>query len=105
MNRTSLALIEQSIFILCLDKPVPLSFNHQSSVDETSAHERDDVSLAAQMLHGLGSGANSANRWFDKTMQFVIGSDGACGLCYEHSASEGVAVVHLIEHLLEYMLV
>ena len=35
--------------------------------------------------------------------QFIIGEDGACGLCYEHSASEGIAVVQLIEHLLKYM--
>ena len=37
--------------------------------------------------------------------QFVIGEDGACGLCYEHSPSEGIAVVQLIEHLLAYMYV
>ena len=36
-------------------------------------------------------------------LQFVIGEDGACGLCYEHSPSEGIAVVQLIEHLLQYM--
>jgi len=35
--------------------------------------------------------------------QFVIAEDGACGLCYEHSPSEGIAVVQLIEHLLAYM--
>lgn len=37
--------------------------------------------------------------------QFVIAEDGACGLCYEHSPSEGIAVVQLIEHLLAYMYV
>ena len=35
--------------------------------------------------------------------QFIVGADGVCGLCYEHSASEGIAVVQLIEHLLKYM--
>ena len=33
----------------------------------------------------------------------MIAEDGACGLCYEHSPSEGIAVVQLIEHLLAYM--
>lgn len=35
--------------------------------------------------------------------QFIISRDGACGLNYEHSTSEGIAVVQLIEHLLKYM--
>ncbi len=35
--------------------------------------------------------------------QFIIAEDGACGLCYEHSPAEGVAVVQLVEHILNYM--
>ncbi|XP_013386300.1 choline O-acetyltransferase isoform X1 [Lingula anatina] len=102
-NRDSLDMIERCIFILSLDKGIPLSFNHQNSIDETSMNLRDDVSLACQMLHGMGSKLNSANRWFDKTMQFIVCEDGACGLNYEHSPSEGIAVIKLIEHLLTYM--
>ena len=34
-----------------------------------------------------------------------MGEDGACGLNYEHSPSEGIAVVQLIEHVLRYMYV
>lgn len=54
------------------------------------------------MLHGGGSNYNSANRWFDKTVQIVISGDGASGLCYEHSPAEGVAVIQLMERLLKY---
>jgi hypothetical protein len=82
---------------------VPVTLNHRNSIDETQNKIRDDVSLANQMLHGLGTKLNSANRWYDKTMQFIISEDGACGLNYEHSPSEGIAVVQLIEHLLKYM--
>ncbi|XP_052069853.1 choline O-acetyltransferase-like [Mytilus californianus] len=102
-NRDSLDAIERCIFVLCLDKGIPLLFNHQNSIDETNKNIRDDVSLAFQMLHGMGTNLNGANRWYDKTMQFVISEDGACGLNYEHSPSEGIAVVQLIEHLLSYM--
>jgi choline O-acetyltransferase len=102
-NRDSLDTIERCIFVLCLDKGIPISFNHQNSIDETNKNLRDDVSLAFQMLHGMGTNLNGANRWYDKTMQFVISEDGACGLNYEHSPSEGIAVVQLIEHLLRYM--
>ena len=68
-NRDSLDLIETCIFVLCLDDSIPLSFNHQTSIDETNMGFRDDVSLATQMLHGFGTKTNSCNRWFDKTMQ------------------------------------
>lgn len=60
---------------------------------------RDETNLAHQMIHGGGSIHNSANRWFDKTMQLIISGDGACGLCYEHSTAEGVAVIQLVEKL------
>ncbi|XP_052262226.1 choline O-acetyltransferase-like [Dreissena polymorpha] len=102
-NRESLSALETCMFVLCLDKSIPISFNHQRSVDETSMNLRDDVSLSTQMLHGQGSKINSCNRWFDKTMQFIISRDGACGLNYEHSPAEGIAIVQLIEHLLTYM--
>lgn len=59
--------------------------------------------MAHQMLHGSGSHLNTGNRWFDKTMQFIICEDGSCGLNYEHSPSEGIAVIQLTEHLFKYM--
>lgn len=34
-------------------------------------------------------------------MQLVISSDGVCGLCYEHSAAEGLAVIQLMEKMLK----
>ncbi|KAK2169375.1 hypothetical protein LSH36_10g01024 [Paralvinella palmiformis] len=101
VNRDSLDLIERCIFILCLDEMVPASKNHH--VPTQTSNIRDDTSMAKQMLHGHGSKYNTCNRWFDKTMQFVIGEDGSCGLCYEHSPAEGIAVTQLIEHLLKYM--
>lgn len=36
-------------------------------------------------------------------LQFIISKDGNCGLNYEHSVSEGIAVIRLIEHILKYM--
>ncbi|XP_067876411.1 choline O-acetyltransferase [Heterodontus francisci] len=88
-NRDSLDAIERCIFLLCLDAP--------SGVEQT------DINLALQIMHGGGCQKNSANRWYDKTMQFIVGKDGACGLVYEHSPAEGIAVVQCVEHLLCYI--
>uniref|UniRef100_UPI00398EFD54 choline O-acetyltransferase n=1 Tax=Pristiophorus japonicus TaxID=55135 RepID=UPI00398EFD54 len=88
-NRDSLDAIERCIFLLCLDVP--------SGVEQT------DINLALQIMHGGGWHKNSANRWYDKTMQFIVGNDGACGLVYEHSPAEGIAVVQCVEHLLSYI--
>ncbi|ETE64019.1 Carnitine O-acetyltransferase, partial [Ophiophagus hannah] len=54
------------------------------------------------MLHGGGSRWNSGNRWFDKTLQFIVAEDGSCGLVYEHAPSEGPPIVALLDHIVEY---
>uniref|UniRef100_A0A667XEN8 Carnitine O-acetyltransferase n=1 Tax=Myripristis murdjan TaxID=586833 RepID=A0A667XEN8_9TELE len=91
-NKQSVEAIQRSIFTLCLDAPMP--------------KVSDDLyrsSAAIQMLHGGGSRWNSGNRWFDKTLQFIIGEDGSCGLTYEHAPAEGPPIVALIDHVVEYM--
>lgn len=103
-NRRNLELIEQALLVLCLDEPLPTTFNTrvQRGVKGHTAGGRDETNLAIQMLHGGGSVHNSANRWFDKTIQLIISGDGACGLCYEHSPAEGVAVIQLVEQFLKH---
>ncbi|XP_044760745.1 choline O-acetyltransferase [Coccinella septempunctata] len=103
-NRRNLDLIAKSLLVICLDEALPPSFNcrlHRGAKGH-SAGNRDEANLSAQMLHGGGSGFNSANRWFDKTIQIIISGDGACGLCYEHSSAEGVTVINLMEKLWDY---
>ena len=73
------------------------------SVDVKRFIKRDLVSLGEQISHGGKSMLNASNRWYDKTMQFIIGTNGVFGLNYEHSPAEAVAVVQLIEHLFKYM--
>ncbi len=58
MNNASLQAIEDSIFVMCLDKA--------NKVDnDATATSR----VALQLLHGYGADNNSGNRWFDKTLQ------------------------------------
>lgn len=103
-NCRIIELVEKSLILLCLDETLPPAFNargfHGASSSAHSSGERDETNMAHEMIHGGGSECNSSNRWFDKTMQIIICNDGTWGLCYEHSSSEGIAVVLLLEKIL-----
>ncbi|XP_032997589.1 carnitine O-acetyltransferase-like isoform X1 [Lacerta agilis] len=91
LNRESARAIQRSLFTVCLDAPV-------LKVSDALASSR----LAAQMLHGGGSYSNSGNRWFDKTLQFIVGEDGSCGVLYEQAVAEGPPIATIIDHVLDY---
>lgn len=103
-NRRNIELIEESLLLICLDEPLPDHFNARGFNGSHGighfAGSRDETNMAHQMIHGGGSQNNSGNRWFDKTMQIIVCNDGTWGLCYEHSTSEGIAVVLLLEGIL-----
>ncbi|KAL3280420.1 hypothetical protein HHI36_017902 [Cryptolaemus montrouzieri] len=103
-NGRNLDLITKALLVICLDEALPSTFNCrlQRGAKGHAAGNRDETNLAVQMIHGGGSTYNSANRWFDKTIQIIISGDGACGLCYEHSQAEGVTVINLMEKLWDY---
>ncbi|CAF1021265.1 unnamed protein product [Rotaria sp. Silwood1] len=104
LNRDSLDLIERCIFIVCLDQSETNDLDENDDfVNFNNAVKRDFVSLGEQILHGGKTMFNASNRWYDKTMQFIIGTDGLFGLNYEHSPAEAIAVIQLIEHLFKYM--
>ncbi|KAI7799102.1 carnitine O-acetyltransferase b [Triplophysa rosa] len=89
INKESVRLIEKSLFTLCLDSPVM-----------RISDEKYSSRMAAQILHGGGTYSNSGNRWFDKTLQFVVGEDGSWGLLYEHATAEGPPISTLLDHIL-----
>uniref|UniRef100_A0A7N6A718 Choline/carnitine acyltransferase domain-containing protein n=1 Tax=Anabas testudineus TaxID=64144 RepID=A0A7N6A718_ANATE len=90
LNKESVRMIETGLFSLCLDSPV------MRISDEKYASRK-----AAQVLHGGGTFSNSGNRWFDKTLQFVVGEDGSWGLLYEQATAEGPPIATLLDHILE----
>ncbi|KAI1902454.1 hypothetical protein AGOR_G00044940 [Albula goreensis] len=91
INKESVRVIERGIFTLCLDSPVM-----------RISDEKYSSRMAAQILHGGGTYSNSGNRWFDKTLQFVVGEDGSFGLLYEQAVAEAPPIATLLDHLLEY---
>ncbi|KAH1182821.1 carnitine O-acetyltransferase-like isoform X1 [Mauremys mutica] len=91
LNRESARCIQRSLFSVCLDAPVL-----------KVSDERYPSRVAAQMLHGGGSYSNSGNRWFDKTLQFIVGEDGVCGVLYEQAVADGAPIATIIDHVLDY---
>ncbi|XP_076982601.1 choline O-acetyltransferase [Tamandua tetradactyla] len=88
-NRDSLDMIERCVCLVCLDAP--------------GGGEPSDNAAALQLLHGGGCSKNGANRWYDKSLQFVVGRDGVCGVVCEHSPFDGIVLVQCSEHLLRHM--
>lgn len=75
-NQRNISKIQQALFVLAIDR-------------EMSVTEDDITTAENTLVTGAGSGYNSGNRWYDKTIQFVIGASGINGLTYEHSPAEG----------------
>lgn len=95
VNKESLADVEKSLAVLCLDTPVGL-WNCPNK------HAQQNLA-AAQTIHGGGSASNGGNRWFDKTIQFIVGADGVTGLTYEHSPAEGQPIAVLTDFIINYI--
>lgn len=90
-NIQSLKAIESSLFVLCLDK----AFNGDSYNDQSAT--------AMETIHGCGSDSNGGNRWFDKTVQFIVSREGRVGLTYEHSPAEGQPIAVMMDFIVEYI--
>ena len=89
----SLTEIEKCLFIICLDP----------STQNPTDQEISQKDMFKQMLTGKGTRYNGYNRWFDKTIQLIFSPNGVNGMCYEHTASEGVAVVTALLNIFKFI--
>ncbi|XP_077291929.1 carnitine O-Acetyl-Transferase [Arctopsyche grandis] len=92
-NRAHFQTIKESLFVMCLDA---------AAGKKQMSREEKQVTGAGHTIHGGGSKLNSGNRWFDKTIQLIVGEDGLNGLTYEHSPAEGQPVAILTDRVVEY---
>ncbi|OAA68534.1 carnitine acetyl transferase [Niveomyces insectorum RCEF 264] len=83
INAESLAAIDSSAFLVCLDAAAPVTL-------EERAH---------QYWHGNGS-----NRWFDKPLQFIVCDNGTSGFMGEHSMMDGTPTHRLNDWVNEVIL-
>uniref|UniRef100_A0A3P8SZC2 Carnitine O-acetyltransferase a n=1 Tax=Amphiprion percula TaxID=161767 RepID=A0A3P8SZC2_AMPPE len=92
INKDSLSTIERSICTVCLDGPMP-----------QASDEMYNTYAGLQIMHGGGSQWNSANRWFDKTLQLIIGEEGAQGFNMSHAAADGTIFMALADYVIASM--
>lgn len=78
INRKNIEKIENAIFAVCLDDTNP------NSLEETSQN----------LLHG-----NGKNRWYDKSLQFIITKNGFVGINMEHTGVDGSPMSNLVKYI------
>ncbi|MET7771102.1 choline/carnitine O-acyltransferase [Nocardia sp. NPDC005366] len=79
-NIEALDTLETALFCLCLEDFSP----------------RDTLHACDQLLHG-----DSANRWFDKSVSFIVFEDGQAGINVEHCGLDGTTILSFVDTLLE----
>ncbi len=100
VNQASLKAIEGSLFLVSIDRtnrPPKCSVKSVEGVEDLARTEKQTVA-SLQMVHG--NRTNSGNRWYDKTIQLIVGSEGESGITYEHSPSEGPPIASLMDSIL-----
>ncbi|XP_062515355.1 carnitine O-acetyltransferase-like isoform X2 [Corticium candelabrum] len=99
VNVKSLESIQRAVALICLDQANP----DVNAAQNNKAFNNDQLSIVCSRgLHGNGVARNTGNRWYDKTMQLYFGSDGGCGTVLEHSFSDGLPCIALVDTLLDY---
>jgi len=89
-NASSIQELETSLLVMCLDS------------DTSEVSMPDSMSKTAlQSLHGFNQ--NFENRWFDKTLNFFVGSSGENGCISEHTPADGVVVMKIADHAMSYI--
>lgn len=71
--------VETALFCLCLEDFAP----------------RDELHACDTLLHG-----DSANRWFDKSVSFIVFADGQAGINVEHCGLDGTTILSFVDTLL-----
>lgn len=78
-NAAALDTVETALFAVCLEDFAP----------------RDELHACDQLLHG-----DSANRWFDKAVSFIVFADGQAGINVEHCGLDGTTILSFVDTLL-----
>lgn len=85
VNRESLKVIEDSLFVVSLDNLTRKSKTYKSSSPKTQTPDLDAHILTASVSGGTGQ-----NRWWDKALALNIESNGRAAMIGEHSPCDAL---------------
>ncbi|WP_432468136.1 choline/carnitine O-acyltransferase [Agarivorans sp. Z349TD_8] len=77
-NGERMRIIEDAAFVVSLDEDCPEALTE----------------ISKQLLHGSGQ-----DRFFDKSLQFIVFKNGKTGINFEHSGVDGSVMLRLIAHI------
>ena len=83
-NAKNILAIDSAVYTMCLD------------TDWT--HTEEDL---GGTIRNLVLANNPANRWYDKSFNLIFSTNGEVGLRFEHAWGDGVAVLRLVEEMLD----
>lgn len=98
VNRESIKIIQECLYVLCLDDYISQTRNGRKASTFV-----EPATMASHILHGSGTNNNSGNRWYDNFLQFISTKDGVSGFVMEHSVSEGITVLRFCEEFLNFL--
>jgi amino acid adenylation domain-containing protein len=78
-NDRSLQLLDNALFVVC--------------IDEKSYNNLEDIAINAVRSDGC-------NRWFDKTLQFILTPDLRCSVSFDHAPVDGYPLARTLRELL-----
>eukprot|EP00051_Salpingoeca_urceolata_P027488 m.481687 g.481687 ORF g.481687 m.481687 type:complete len:677 (-) comp22284_c0_seq1:23-2053(-) len=82
VNKSSIDAIDSALFAVCLEHEKPVTLHD----------------IGRCMLHG-----NGRNRWFDKSFQLIVCSNGKTAVNFEHAWGDGVAVLRYMNEVYDDM--
>ncbi|KAF9359875.1 Carnitine O-acetyltransferase mitochondrial [Mortierella sp. AD094] len=80
LNHASLSLIDNALFVVCLD-------DYSSDRDIDISH------------HNIFHAGDAHNRWFDKSMQFIFENNGRAGINGEHTPADAVIPGRILDEV------
>ncbi|KAF8548270.1 acyltransferase ChoActase/COT/CPT [Imleria badia] len=97
-NAACLALIDDALFVVCLDDAAPAREGVDNQRNILNSNGEDLAALCSNFLCGtydLREGVQvgtCTNRWYDK-LQIIVCADGAAGINFEHTGVDGHTVL------------
>lgn len=99
-NRENLHRIDSALMLICLDAQ-PYDVDDKSSQALGFLHGLYDLPADSNAAPSVFNDLMQLNRWFDKSWQLIVTSNGVAGACFEHSWADGIIWQRVLHKIYE----